>query len=384
MQARLRGPAYVDEEEEEISPISRAVSLIASPFRAAVSKQAQRAYLGSLLFASASIILLGIATVAYWIFYFKFVPQIGLERDVHLQFGNGHPWGTAILDSELASLQPYDVSVMLDLPRTPSNLAAGNFMLDLSLHSRPSKSIMTAANTSTQVLSHSRRPAILTYASSVVDTAHKVSRLPFYVFGWRREAEILEVNMMEQVEFAKGWRNLPGSLRLEIQSTERMQVYGAKVKFLAKYTGLRWFMYRWKLTSFLVFTGMFWGVSMTSSAIAWLTLSSLFGSGAKEPEKSVKKEERDDRPIKAEEEESDSDSHEASFKREVEHIKQEEDSDDQALVDPHAAEADDEDDEGQRIRESSGPGTDSGIGTSLESASAQGVQRRRSRLFGGH
>lgn len=147
-----------------------------------------------------------------------------------------------------------------------------------------------------------------------------------------------------------------------------------------------WFMYRWKLTSFLVFTGMFWGVSMTSSAIAWLILSSLFGSRTKTPEESVKKEGRDDRPIKAEEEESDSDSHEASFKREVEQIKQEEDSDDQALVDPHAAEADDEDDddEGQRIRESSGPGTDSGIGTSLESASAQGVQRRRSRLFGGH
>lgn len=32
-------------------------------------------------------ILLGIAAVSYWILYFRFVPQIGLERDVHLQFG---------------------------------------------------------------------------------------------------------------------------------------------------------------------------------------------------------------------------------------------------------------------------------------------------------
>lgn len=145
-----------------------------------------------------------------------------------------------MLDSKLASLQQYDVSVTLELPRTPSNLAAGNFMLDLSLYSPPSSSIMNGANTSTQVLSHSRRPAILTYASSVVDTAYKVSRLPLYVVGWRREAETLEVNMMERVEFAKGWRNLPGSLRLEIQSTERMQVYSAKVKFLARFTGLRY------------------------------------------------------------------------------------------------------------------------------------------------
>ncbi|KAJ9353570.1 hypothetical protein DTO027B9_5272 [Paecilomyces variotii] len=375
-----------EEEEEDISSISRAVGLIASPFRAAISKQAQRAYLSSLLFASASIILLGIAAVSYWILYFRFVPQIGLERDVHLQFGNGHPWGTAILDSELASLQAYDVSVTLELPRTPSNLAAGNFMLDLSLYSRPSKSIITAANTSTQVLSHSRRPAILTYASSVVDTAHKVSRLPFYVFGWRREAETLEVDMMEQVEFAKGWRNLPASLRLEIQSTERMQVYSAKVKFLARFTGLRWFMYRWKITSFLIFSGMFWGVSMASSAIAWLILSSYLGSGAREPEKSIKKEEREDRPIKTEEEttDSDSDGYQESSKQGIGRVKQEEDPHDEAPFDPHAAEADDEDDEGQQIRESPGAGTDSGIGTSLESASAQGIQRRRSRLFGGH
>lgn len=51
------------------------------------------------------------------------------------------------------------------------------------------------------------------------------------------------MDMMEQVEFAKGWRNLPASLRLEIQSTERMQVYSAKVKFLARFTGLRYVPY---------------------------------------------------------------------------------------------------------------------------------------------
>jgi seipin len=152
---------------------------------------------------------------------------------------DGNPWGTAALDAQLVSLQPYDVTVTLQLPRTPSNLAAGNFMLDLALFSRPSSSILTGANTSTSLITQSRRPAILTYASPIVDTAQKVSRMPLYLAGWQREAETLEVSMMESVEFARGWRNLPGSLRLEIQSTEQMQVYSAVVKFRAKFAGLR-------------------------------------------------------------------------------------------------------------------------------------------------
>lgn len=131
------------------------------------------------------------------------------------------------------------MSVTLQLPRTPSNLAAGNFMLDLALFSRPSSSIITGTNTSTSLIAHSRRPAILTYASPIVDTAYKVSRMPLYLLGWQREAETLEVSMMESVEFARGWRNLPGSLRLEIQSREQMQVYSAIVKFKANFTGLR-------------------------------------------------------------------------------------------------------------------------------------------------
>ena len=45
--------------------------------------------------------------------------------------------------------------------------------------------------------------------------------------------------MFENLEFARGWRNVPVSLKLEIQSREQMQVYGAEVNFRAKFRGLR-------------------------------------------------------------------------------------------------------------------------------------------------
>jgi seipin len=47
------------------------------------------------------------------------------------------------------------------------------------------------------------------------------------------------VPMMELLEFRKGTQNLPRSLRLEIQSDSKMQVYTARVEFRARLTGLR-------------------------------------------------------------------------------------------------------------------------------------------------
>lgn len=73
----------------------------------------------------------------------------------------------------------------------------------------------------------------------MVDTASKLVFMPLYLSGWRREAETVDVRMIEQIEFPRGWRNLPETLRLEIHSDERMQVYNAKVEFKATFSGLR-------------------------------------------------------------------------------------------------------------------------------------------------
>jgi seipin len=167
-------------------------------------------------------------------------------------------------------------------------------MLDLALLSPSVNSFQD--NTSTYVLAQSRRPAILTFSSPMVDTVSRIWRMPLYVFGWKKEAETLNTGMMEGVEFAKGWRNLPGSLRLELQSHERMQVYSASVKFVAKFKGLRyvvvlvisddvfhgsiltdrgrWIMYNFRIMSFFVFSFLFWAVSVVSAVMFWFLLSS--------------------------------------------------------------------------------------------------------------
>ena len=118
-------------------------------------------------------------------------------------------------------------------------------MLDLTLFSHPTKiTTGSGANTSTAPMVHSRRPSILTYASPLVDRASRISYLPLYLTGWHRESETLDVQMMEEIEFSGGWRSLPSSLRLEMHSDERMQVYSVVVGFKARFTGLRYYLMR--------------------------------------------------------------------------------------------------------------------------------------------
>ncbi|PKY08195.1 hypothetical protein P168DRAFT_323373 [Aspergillus campestris IBT 28561] len=293
-----------DVEKERVAPwysrVSAAIAAMAHPF---VSKKAQKAYTGSLFLFVAGICLAFVSVVAYAVFYYKLIPQVGLERVIHLQFGDEHPWGTARLDQGLVSLQSYDVTLQLELPRTSSNIAAGNFMLDLRLISCPPRSVSSGIDTSTPSIAQSRRPGILTYTSPLVDTASRISFMPLYLVGWKREVEKLEVPMMEQVQFARGPRNLPGCACLKIESKEDMQFYSAKLQFRARFTGLRRIMYSWRLTSFVVFTGLFWHTSMLFMLIVSALLFALpdhdnvwYGDSIKEEDQ----EDREETPIKEE------------------------------------------------------------------------------------
>ena len=122
-------------------------------------------------------------------------------------------------------------------------------MLDLSLHSPGDPSLNSATdsltssisptNTSASVLTRSRRPAILTYSSPIVDAAKTLTGLPWHIIGWKKESEVLEVSMFEGVEFARGWRNLPGFVKVVVEAEEKMQFYEVGVKIVARFGGLR-------------------------------------------------------------------------------------------------------------------------------------------------
>lgn len=115
-------------------------------------------------------------------------------------------------------------------------------MLDLSLlapSAAASSTALKSPDLSLDVLAHSRRPAILKYVSPIIDTANTISALPWYILGWRSEKEVLEVSMFEGLVFARGWRNLPHSVKVVIEADEKMQFYETSIKIVAKFSGLR-------------------------------------------------------------------------------------------------------------------------------------------------
>lgn len=327
---------------------------------------------------------------------------------------SSNPYGTAALSSALTSLQAYDVTLSLHLPRTPSNLAAGNFMLDLSLlgpdNTASSDSVASKlyGNTSASILARSRRPAILTYASPIVDTANTLYGLPWHVLGWKQESEKLQVNMFEGVEFAKGWANVPQSVKVVVESDEKMQFYQVGIKIIARFGGLRWILYHHRIISFLFFTTMFWSSSMLSMLLAWFILSLYLSA----PDPTTKTEsDTNGSAIKHEREDSekfdpisfdDISDTPRSFptlsrqmplqftgrpspikKEEDEEVKREEDElVGSTGIQPLMAEADNEDDEDDEAAEATSGWRDSGLGTGLEEDRIAGVQRRRKALMG--
>lgn len=371
------------------------------------SKSARRAYLTTFLVIVGGLLLLGLAIVAYTLFYWTYIPRIGFERTIHLQFDNvlrkddsrfdsaGNPYGIVNLSPDIVSTQRYDVSVELTLPRTPDNRDAGNFMLEAAMFAPgaaidPLKNaIVRGAADVDNRLAFSRRPAILSYRSMLVEYICKFVELPMYLTGWRSEAEKLTVRLWESVEFPRGWRNVPSTMRLDIQSTHRMQIYAAKATFRARFRGLRWIMYNHRIISAIVFITGFWVTELLFAGLAWAGLTFYMepqqekaqSDWAREYNERIKQENEDEGDTKLSDTERTfpSSSKQPPLKYESPHIKQEED--DETVILPEASsraiEADDEDEndeDADMLR-------DSGLGTSLESSAGRrdSIRRRRGR-----
>lgn len=271
----------------------------ALPFRILLSKEALRTYLSTIILAFTALTLYIFAVTAYAFFYYNYIPNINISTPIHLQFDHStedpythepsyHPHGVSSLtsgsgpSSELVSQQKYDLSVTMSLPRTPANIDAGNFMVSLSLLGPASRVVIppyspTAAlvpqKPNATILAISSRPTTLTYRSPAVEYAKKVLALPWYVVGWRHETEVVSVHMMDGVSFERGWKNIPTSVWVEVRSRNRLQIYSCNVNIRATLSGVRWLMYRHRITSFLGFTFLFWVIEMSTALFIWLAAS---------------------------------------------------------------------------------------------------------------
>jgi len=353
-----------------------------APVRLAVSRPARRAYLSTFLLLVTSLALLGLAVFAYIVFYAAYVPVRGFSTPVHLQFDPGkHPYASLDLPSGLlVHDQAYDITATLVMPRTRTNRLAGNFMLDIVLLSPEG-----GWTEERRVVVKERRAAIMTYKSWLMEGLTVAVRIPCYVLGWGNEAEKLNVDISKGVIFGRG--RIPREGKIEVQSSERLQVYDMALVFRTRLNGMRYvshvtsgaadqhryLMYNWCITSFFVFTTVFWSVEMFIASVMWFGLSHFLSRGSKSKDKSshgkIKKEPS---PTLTPPEPS---------MLPLTPVKKEELDELPMDVYPEAVEGDVEDEDGDEpmaiaTRHAAGP-SDSGIGTSMESSAAKQERARR-------
>ncbi|EWC47347.1 hypothetical protein DRE_00315 [Drechslerella stenobrocha 248] len=262
-----------------------------SVYNNATSKTAQKAYLQTILAGILATLLLGLACFAYLAFYLSYIPQISLTTTVHLIYGQvtvhlhsprlaalispglkdakSVPHGAADIPANvLVHDQRYDVYVSLTLPTSPHNLDAGNFMINLTLFNEDLE-VPT-------MLATARRATRLTYKSSLVHTMDTLMRSPLYLSGWRREQETLQVLLMEGHVFEKG--RLPRYLGVRVgndyASDTAPEAYESSVLFKARFSGLRYFMYNYRIIAFATFTSAFWITELFWASITWFIVSS--------------------------------------------------------------------------------------------------------------
>ncbi|KAI0888184.1 putative adipose-regulatory protein-domain-containing protein [Annulohypoxylon maeteangense] len=267
---------------------------IKGSYRAATSPAAQRTYLSAALFFGASLALLCIAALAYPVFYYNYVPKKLITIPVHLQYDSGvNPYGVTLLSSNLMLEQAYDVSVELTVPRSPTNLQRGNFMVALfAIKSVPDNPAFTFSYSKAMedmythvrednVVFMSRRPTLIPYMDPIVRMASRFLFLFYHIlYPDQGETTTLTVPMGELVEFKDV---LPLSFLLDVQAGQTLQVYSATITLVARLTGIRWAMYNHRIISFAVCVTVFWVAEMLSAGLAWLLLS-LFISGRKPAE----------------------------------------------------------------------------------------------------
>lgn len=388
----------------------------------------------TLLLFITSTILFAFAVIAYTSFYYSYIPIRGISVPVYLQFDHGSTplsflgessgkfgqesqrWPHAVAGIRgLVNRQKYDISVEMTVPRSRTNLQAGNWMLDLSLRSPSAspnsiKNILgwdddddssptsDSATSNPQILAHSRRPAILTYRSWPTEHLYRLLRLPLYLSGFGTESETLAISMLESAYFASA---VPSSLRLELRSRTPLEVYRVKVHISAKLEGLRWVMYKYRVGSAVLFIGLFWGTEMGVLLVTWGLVTMLFGSSSSDTEEDHgegrSKVKRESDAASEATEFSDTDrtfptlSGQAPLRYRSPESKTKKEEEERRLEDiplKEDAEADDEDDDFvleepvPRTLETQAVFTDSGLGTGMDSERDRERERVRRRGSG--
>lgn len=285
--------------------------------------------------------------------------------------------------------QDYDISVTVDMPRSPANIERGNFMVSLYLLDSVADGHLAAAAAkfsdnhinfgSGTVLFESRRSALVPYVDPLVSLTSRVVFMLYHMFVPGSQTVSMVIPLAERVIFTKG-SAVPSAAYVEIEAGQSIQTYSVALTMTAQLRGLRWLMFHYRLPTYVAFTFLFWACELVFMGGAWVFWTSVYATDSSSGTYGL--EGKRHAAIEAEEDQESDHPHnfptygrQPPLKHEPE-VKSEADQSQLLAEIPFGGEADDEEDEDDE----DALHRDSGIGTSYsEGGSAPSVRRRASR-----
>ncbi|XP_072518531.1 seipin isoform X2 [Salminus brasiliensis] len=215
--------------------------------------RARRTLLRAAVFFCVLVLLLWVSIFLYGSFYYSYMPTVSFSTPVNYQYRTDcEPANSILCSFPMANVsllkngreqvmmygQPYRVSLELEMPESPVNEQLGMFMIKMSCYTKDGKTVSTVA-----------RSAMLHYRSSLLQTLSTLLFSPLLLSGISEQKQLIEVELFSDYK-SDSYQPTTGAV-IEIQSL-RVQIYSAQLRIHAYFTGIRYLLYNFPLTSAVI------------------------------------------------------------------------------------------------------------------------------------
>ncbi|XP_034391839.1 seipin-like [Cyclopterus lumpus] len=196
------------------------------------------------------LLLLWVSIFLYGSFYYSYMPTVSFSTPVHFYYtsdcdSSESPvcsFPTANIsflknerDQVMAYGQPYRVSLELEMPESPVNENLGMFMVKMSCYTKGGRTVSSVG-----------RSTMLHYRSSLLQSLSTLLFSPFFLTGMAEQKQLIDVELFSDYKM-NAFQPAIGAV-IEILS-KRVQIYSSQLRIHAYFTGIRYVLYNFPLTS---------------------------------------------------------------------------------------------------------------------------------------
>ncbi|XP_067831759.1 seipin isoform X2 [Heptranchias perlo] len=212
----------------------------------------RRTLLQTAILISVILLLLWMSVFLYGSFYYSYMPSVSFTTPVHYSYRTdcdsadllcSYPVGNVSLlrngrEKVMIYGQPYRISLWLLMPESPINQNLGMFMVRMSCYTKTGREISSVS-----------RSAMLHYKSWLLQILDTFLYAPLFLTGMAEQTQIVEIELYSDYK-EDSYTPTIGAV-IEIQ-TKRIEIYKAQLQIRAYFTGIRYLLYSFPVTSAII------------------------------------------------------------------------------------------------------------------------------------